>query len=867
MDRGLTRCVAASLAGASGLATAAAITALPPGAGHGSPGTLALDVLGAPLFWLVLPIVFFGLALMLYASCSALSECYGVPLDMGRRVVQPMGWGLSLPLLALLIDPWSFGSSVLVLVFTGSALGTMAVWRGYRRLLAEAADASVVPEVPDMSVVSAASDASPASDALRTPGSSRTPGVSRASGATSGESDHLRSSRLIIALVAVAIPTFLVVMGPSWWPALSGDEPHYLLYARSIWVEGDIDLGADYTDGVYRSFYPPDLPPHTKPGADPATRYSTHGIGTAVLLVPWYAMGGGLSIGSFTLLVRFSMALWLGAFALILFELLRDIAGVIAARRGTLLAVLTAPLIFVAPHLFPDLPALTLSATAYLILRRKPGLVGALAAGSLIALLPWLGVKFFAMAAALTVVGAVMLMRSAQHRWSLVSGFVAPIIVSAAAHMTFTWVLYGRLSPLAIYHGGTATGLRPVGQGENLLDYLLDVPGALQSAIGLLIDQRHGLLMVAPQYLLAVAGFAWLWRRRRSDFWALIMIFLAHWGIHALSQEMPGWSTSGRPLVGALWTLAIPMGAALAYRPSVDRAGSLFAACRATLVAVGVSLTALLLAQPHLLYHDFGIQYSLLLLRYGAPGLQLWKLFPLWVHFEDPQWLVSILWLIGTIGVGVLLWRLAKHAEPGLSVSEMSLPAADPLSLDPEASLSDVEPVRAAGNCQPATAYRAAQLVFVSLAVVLVIRGVFVPVTQLHQPRAYGDLTVWTANSLIEEAWADPDGVWVRGGQGALLVVSSDRPLTSITAEVSGLQQMEATVQLGTDGGGGLVRPGAPLVLELAPGSGRRWQGQRFYLLGVDAPRGISPADLGTDAADRRLLGLYLRILRVQFLP
>jgi len=103
-------------------------------------------------------------------------------------------------------------------------------------------------------------------------------------------------------------------MGPSWWPALSGDEPHYLLSARSVWVEGDIDLGADYIDGAYRSFYPPELPPHTKPGADPATRYSTHGIGTALLLVPWYAIGSGLSVAFFTLLVRFAMALWLGAF-------------------------------------------------------------------------------------------------------------------------------------------------------------------------------------------------------------------------------------------------------------------------------------------------------------------------------------------------------------------------------------------------------------------------------------------------------------------------------------------------------------------------------------------------------------------------
>jgi len=738
----------------------------------------------------------------------------------------------------VLIDPWSFSSSAFVLAFTGAALGALAVSRAYRRFRSEVSAA--IPQ----------------------------------------EGDHLLRTRLVIALIAVFIPTFLVAMGPSWWPALSGDEPHYLLSARSVWVEGDIDLGADYIDGAYRSFYPPELPPHTKPGADPATRYSTHGIGTALLLVPWYAIGSGLSvafgigtalllvpwyaIGSglsvafFTLLVRFAMALWLGAFALILFELLRDIAGVSAARRGTLLAVLTGPLIFIAPHLFPDLPALTLSAAAYLILRRRPGILGALGAGLMVALLPWLGVKFFAMAAAMAVVGAVMLLRSAGKGWSSAAGFLAPIVASAAVHMTFTWTLYGRLSPLAVYHGGSATGLRPVGQGESLLDYLLDLPGALQSAIGLLIDQRHGLLMVAPQYLLAVAGFAWLWRRRRQDFWALLTVFLAHWGIHALSQEMPGWSTSGRPMVGVLWTLAIPMGVALAYRPSADRAGRLFAGTRAVLVAGGVGLTVLLLAQPHLLYHDFGIQHSLLLLRYGAPGLPLWRLFPLWVHIDEPQWLVSIVWLAGTIVLGALLWRWAARGEPSAGESGQQ-------PLGSEQPSPDAEPLPSAGDLSVATGYRAAQVVFVSLAIFLLLRGALVPVTQLHQPQAYGDLTVWTASSLIEEAWADPDGIWARGEHGVLLAVSSDRRIASVTVEVSGLEQMDATVQFGADRGSGVVRPGTPIILELVPGSGRSWQGQEFYLLGVDAPEGVSPADLGTDPGDRRFLGLYLRILNVQF--
>jgi hypothetical protein len=816
------------LGGALGIATVAAIASLPPGTGHGRPVVLARGVVGSPMFWLALPVAFFGLAWLLYSACSSVSDRLGRPFNAGRHVIQPIGWGLGLPLLSLIVDPWSFSSSAFVLGFTGLALGLLAAWRRYRQIQVDAR-----PE-------EAQAPAAPTDDE---------PAPHRVGG-----------TGLIIAGLAVAIPTVLVAMGPSWWPALSGDEPHYLLYARSIWVDGDIDLGADYTEGAYRSYYPPDLPPHTKPGFDPATRYSTHGIGTALLLVPWYAIGSGLSVPHFTLLVRFAMALWLGAFALVLFALLRDIAGARAARRGTLLTVLTGPLIFIAPHLFPDLPALTLSAGAYLILRRRPGIVRAFGAGLLIAALPWLGVKFFALAAALAVVGFVMLWRSesSQHAGSpgdspggsypRLVAFGAPIVAAAAGHVTFTWVLYHRLSPLALYHGGAATGLRPVGQGESLWGYLLDIDGTLQAAIGLLIDQRHGLLMVAPHYLLAVAGFAWLWRRRRGDFWSLLAVFLAHWGAYALSQEMPGWSTSGRPMVGALWTLAIPMGVALASRPSEDRAGTLFAATRAALVAVGVSSTALLLAQPHLLYHDFGVRYCLLLLHYGAPGLPLWKLFPLWVHVEESQWLVSILWLIGWIVLALFLWRWAPAAGPSGSSEDGPAEGGN----------------QASGRRQRLAAYRTAQVVFVLLALLLVLRGILVPVTGLHRPHAYGDLTVWTADSLVEEAWAEPDGIWVRGQAGVMIPVSSSSPIRSIEIEASGLEQMHATVQFGKARGEGLVRPGVPLVLSLDPRAGRAWQGQQFYLLGVEAPAGVSPAELGTDPRDLRLLGLYLRILDVQ---
>ena len=300
-------------------------------------------------------------------------------------------------------------------------------------------------------------------------------------------------------------------------------------------------------------------------------------------------------------------------------------------------------------------------------------------------------------------------------------------------------------------------------------------------------------MLFAPHFLLAVAGFAWLWRRR-PVFWFLLPVFAAHWAAHAVSQELSGWSTPGRPLVGALWTLAIPMGVALALSPPAGRAGGFFAAARGVLVALGIGVTALLMAQPHLLYHDFGVSRSLLLSRYGAPGLPLWKLFPQWVLFDEPQWVASFLWLIGAIVAGVFLWRWALADRP--------------------------EPAATEGR--PGNGSWAAELVVILSAIVLLLRGALVPTTGLHQPRSYGAVTVWSANGLVEEAWAEADGVWLRGRHVQALQISSAQPIEALTVELSALVDVDARIRFGRDRDAGGVVPGAPMLLRLAPQRGRR---------------------------------------------
>ena len=68
--------------------------------------------------------------------------------------------------------------------------------------------------------------------------------------------------------LAVTMPAFVLLPG---WPAATGDEPHYLLAARSLVTDGDLDLAADYDEERYVPYWLGPLSPHTKPGVDPTT--------------------------------------------------------------------------------------------------------------------------------------------------------------------------------------------------------------------------------------------------------------------------------------------------------------------------------------------------------------------------------------------------------------------------------------------------------------------------------------------------------------------------------------------------------------------------------------------------------------------
>ena len=101
-------------------------------------------------------------------------------------------------------------------------------------------------------------------------------------------------SRLTLAIVVASLsPAGLAAMrltATALFP--SGDEPHYLVIAQSLWRDGDLKIENNHQRGDYREYYDPDLEPHYLTRGTDREIYSIHPIGMSVLLTPVYAIGG-----------------------------------------------------------------------------------------------------------------------------------------------------------------------------------------------------------------------------------------------------------------------------------------------------------------------------------------------------------------------------------------------------------------------------------------------------------------------------------------------------------------------------------------------------------------------------------------------
>jgi hypothetical protein len=305
-----------------------------------------------------------------------------------------------------------------------------------------------------------------------------------------------------------------------------GDEPHYLIIAQSLLADGDLQIENNHQQRDYRQFWSGDLrPDYLKRGLN-GEIYSIHAPGLPLILLPAYAAAGYLG----TVMVLCLMA---ALTALAIFDLSEALAGRRAALITWAAVCLTVPFV---PHswlLYPEIPGALVVAWAALWLWRgveKPTIAWVWR-GVALAVLPWLHTKLVIL---LAMLGVGLLWRVRTRPRALVA-LLAPIVLSVAGWLCFFQIIYGSINPEVPYAGYTAI-------------YVLakNIPRGL---LGLMVDQKFGLIVYSPIYLFAIAGCWMVLRRHDLRFLGAVLLLVTAAYVGSTTRMYMWWAARARPHV------------------------------------------------------------------------------------------------------------------------------------------------------------------------------------------------------------------------------------------------------------------------------------------------------------------------------
>lgn len=384
---------------------------------------------------------------------------------------------------------------------------------------------------------------------------------------------------------------------------LGGDEPHYLVITHSLIADGDLAIENNHANGDYRRFFNGDLrPDYLQRGIDGAI-YSIHAPGLSVWLIPGYVLARGLG-GVLTMCVLAALA------ATALYEIGRLMAGPLVAVLTWAIAGFTVPFVPHAWAIYPEMAGAAIVgwAVVWLLEARSATVPVWVWRGFCLAWLPWLHTKFSVLLAGLVMWTVWRLGRHRRHAVAL----LVPIAASGVAWLAFFYVIYGVWDPQAPYGGYTAQFVR--------------VENIARSILGQLFDQKFGLLVYAPIYVLAAPGLAAALRRPQWRAPALVAAAVATAYVLSSARLYMWWGGSSAParfqvpvipLVAPLLSLGLDgvIAAVRAGRLVIATAWAT-AAGVSLLVAISGTLAAdrlLLFSEPH------GVARMLALAQGSAP--------------------------------------------------------------------------------------------------------------------------------------------------------------------------------------------------------------------------------------------------------
>lgn len=367
-------------------------------------------------------------------------------------------------------------------------------------------------------------------------------------------------TKFLFSVCLFLVYSFWVLWVSSRQMPPTGDEPHYLITAHSLAVDGDLYLLNNYKERDYRIFYPGQLAKRTTLGADPSKELPAFSPGLSFLLTPFYK----LALSFFpTFLIPFLRLIICCVTTIALYQLI-GLAETFGARPSMVVlagAALASPLITYSSQFYPEIVGFLFVVIALLQFQRindKPW-QSFVWLSILTPALLWLHPKYLVLSLIVFLISCFLFNRLRKTTGKFVWIQVFYILISLAgitAFFIFLHSFYGSWSPNRIYGGAQ--------KNTSMLE-LIQTLGwerirvMLRMMFGYWLDERFGLIPYAPLYAAFFSAFVWAIKQYRFQILPAIILFAAHFVLICWAAQMGGYSPPSRHMVVLLSVILLPL--------------------------------------------------------------------------------------------------------------------------------------------------------------------------------------------------------------------------------------------------------------------------------------------------------------------
>jgi hypothetical protein len=473
-----------------------------------------------------------------------------------------------------------------------------------------------------------------------------------------------RKKLVILFLAAFIIYNLCAFVLVSKGITFSGDEPYYLLATHSLLYDHDLNLFNNYVQKDYFHFYNKEDNPRLKLGIYARSGrkggqyiYPINLPGISFLMAPYYWLSQLFKGKMLTFILKDSLSIWAALLGLQLYLLIAELWK----KKRVALALwfiysFTAPVIFYAIHLYPEIPIALFSLYIWRKVTSKKSLTlfEYFFMGFLLSTFFWFGVKYNFIFWPLLIVAVYFLLINHKAGFKVFCFLAFPLLSNALFYL-FVYYLYGTFSPFAVYEGVMSPekiqsfkeavfGLPLVQRIETFFDYFL--------------DQRDGLLLYSPLYLFALAGLVEIFRRAKRELLALLLISIPFLLNYAFFTHRQGYSPQARVLAPISWVGAILLSYFVTYNSK-----KIFSFFFWFLSFLSLASAGLLLLNPSFFYqpttHEFTSRAGDFFVYLSNLHFSLPPFLPSFIKINNVTYLPNYLWILA-IGAFVLFYIYCK---------------------------------------------------------------------------------------------------------------------------------------------------------------------------------------------------------------